>query len=195
MGTAKETVATYVGDMHALEEHMLKAFEAQLELSKDTPEAHRVVQQLVSSSRKRITALDQRVTALGQTDKTISDWVKTAVSTLAGYAAGAIDMVRPQQVSKALRDSYTALNLAVISYVMLDTTGQACQDQETAQLAQRHLLEVIANTQAIASVMPALVVADLSDNVPGISADVATRVCSNEKLSGVFGSKARTHTA
>ena len=180
------TLTTYVGDMHALEQHMLEAFESQLKLTQDTPNAHAVVQQLVTSTRNHITALEQRVQALGHTEKTVTDTIKTAVAGLFGMAAGAIDAIRPQQVSKALRDSYTALNHATIGYIMLQTTGVALTDQETADLAERHLNDCVANAQAIASIMPALVVKDLSDDVGNVATGAADTVTGNEKLAHLY---------
>ena len=188
MDDRNRTLTTYVGDMHALEEHMLEAFETQLELTQDTPDAHAVAQQLVSTTRNHITALQQRVAALGHPEKTLTDSIKTAVAGLFGLAAGAIDAVRPQQVSKALRDSYTATNHAIIAYVMLQTTGIALNDQETADLAERHLADCVANAQAIASVMPALVVKDLSDDVGGVATGTVDRVVGNQKLSHLYRS-------
>ena len=112
----------------------------------------------------------------------------TAVASLFGMAAGAIDVVRPQQVSKALRDSYTATNHAIIGYIMLQTTGVGLNDQETADLAERHLADHVANAQAIASVMPSLVVKDLSDDVGNVSAGAAEAVTTNQKLSQLYHS-------
>jgi len=188
MDDRNRTLTTYVGDMHALEQHLQEAFEVQLKLTKDTPDAHAVVQQLLTSTNNHITALEQRVEALGHPEKTISDTIKTAVAGFFGMAAGAIDAVRPQQVSKALRDSYTATNHAIIGYIMLQTTGVGLNDQETADLAERHLADHVANAQAIANVMPSLVVKDLSDDVGNVSAGAAETVTSNQKLSQLYHS-------
>ena len=186
MDDRNRTLTTYVGDMHALEQHMLEAFETQLKLTKDTPNAHAVVQQLVTTTQNHIAALEQRVQALGQNDKKVTDTIKTAVAGLFGIAAGAIDAVRPQQVSKALRDSYTAINHATIAYIMLQTTGIALNDQATADLAERHLGDCVANAQAIAALMPMLVVKDLSDDVGNMAIGTADKVTSNEKLRHLY---------
>ena len=186
MDDRTRTLATYVGDMHALEAHMLEAFESQLKLTEDTPDAHAVVRQLADSARSHIAVLEGRIAALGHPEKSLTDNIKTAVAELFGLAAGAIDAVRPQQVSKALRDSYTATNHAVIAYIMLQTTGVALNDPETAGLAERHLADCVANAQAIATVMPALVVKDLSDDVGGVAAGTVDRVVANQKLSHLY---------
>ncbi len=186
MGDRNETLATYVGDMHALEKHLLEAYEKQLNLTQGTPDAHQVVQQLVNTTRRHIDALEQRVAAYGDAGKGVTDVVKTAVAGLFGVAAGVIDHVRPQSVSKALRDSYTAGNHAIIGYIMLQTTGVALNDTEVAALAERHLQDHVRNTQAIASVMPSLVVKDLSDDVGSVTPGAATQVTSNQQLSFLY---------
>ena len=188
MGNRQETLATYLGDMHALEKHLLEAFERQLNLTSDTPQAHQVVQQLVDTSRRHITALDQRVDAMGDVDKGVTDAIKSAVSGLFGVAAGAIDHVRPQSVSKALRDSYTATNHAIIGYIMLQTSGVALSDTETANLGRQHLEDHVRNAQAIANVMPSLVVKDISDDVPDVAPGAASQVTADQQLGFLFHS-------
>ncbi|HZB96061.1 MAG TPA: DUF892 family protein [Herpetosiphonaceae bacterium] len=186
MGDRIETLATYVGDMHALEKHLLEAFERQLNLTEDSPQAHQVVQQLVDSSRRHIDQLEQRLTAIGHPSKGVTDTVKAAVAGIFGVAAGAIDHVRPQSVSKALRDSYTAINHAIISYIMLQTSGLALNDTETATLAVQLLQDSVHNAQAIASVMPSLVVQDISDDVGNVSSDAASQVTGNQQLGFLY---------
>jgi ferritin-like metal-binding protein YciE len=186
MGERLETLTTYVGDMHALEKHLLEAFEKQLSLTENVPHARTVVQQLVNTTRQHVDALEQRVRALGEPGKNVTDVLKTAVAGLAGVAAGAIDWARPQSVSKALRDSYTATNHAIISYIMLQTTGVALNDPETASLARQHLADCVSNAQAIANVMPSLVVKDLSDDVGNVSPGAATEVTGNQNLGFLY---------
>ena len=188
MGDRNETLATYIGDMHALEKHLLEAFEKQLALTENAPHARVVVQQLIDSTNRHISALEQRLTAMGTPSKGVTDAVKTAVAGLAGVAAGAIDFVRPQSLSKALRDSYTATNHAIIGYIMLQTTGVALSDTETATLAQQHLQDAVSNAQAIANVMPSLVVQDLSDDVGAVATGAATEVTGSSQLSFLYHS-------
>lgn len=188
MASRTETLGTYLTDMHALEKHLLEAFEKQLNLSQNTPEAHQVVQQLVSSTRQHIAALEQRASALGQSDGGVGAAVKSAVSGVLGVAAGVVDHLRPESVSKALRDSYTATNHAIIGYIMLQTTGVALNDTETATLAQRHLQDHVSNAQAIANVMPSLVVADLADDPGGVNQGAASQVTGSQQLGFLFHS-------
>lgn len=186
MGNRQETLTTYVGDMHALEKHLLEAFEKQLPLAEDMPDARAVVQQLVDSTERHVQALEQHVATLGDADKGITDAVKSAAAGLAGVAAGAIDWMRPQSISKALRDSYTATNHAIIGYIMMQTTGAALNDTATVSLAELHLQDCVRNAQAIAHVIPSLVVEDLSDDVGAVDATAATQVTESQQLSFLF---------
>src|SRR3712207_9132960 len=64
--------------------------------------------------------------------------LKSTVAALFGVAAGVIDKVRPEAISKNLRDDYTAFNHAAIGYHMLYGTALMLGDQKTAALAERH---------------------------------------------------------
>ncbi len=153
------------------------------------PQAHQVVQQLVSTTQQHITQLEQRASALGESGGGIAEAVKTAVSGVAGVAAGVIDHLRPESVSKALRDSYTALNHAIIGYIMLQTTGLALNDTETASLGEQLLQDHVRNAQAIASVMPSLVIADLNDDLSGsVNEGAAAQVTGSQQLGFLFHS-------
>ncbi len=130
--------------------------------------------------------------AFGEVDKGVADAIKAAVSGLAGVAAGAIDFVRPQSVSKALRDSYTATNHAIIGYIMLQTSGVALNDSATSTLAQQHLQDHVNNAQAIANVIPSLVVKDISDDVGSVEPGAASQVTNNQQLGFLFHSTGGT---
>ena len=73
-----------------------------------------------------------------------------------------IDKIRAEELSKDLRDDYTALNLSAISYVMLITTSLACGDRETAELCKASERERRAG-EGPRRAHPYAVVRDLSD--------------------------------
>jgi ferritin-like metal-binding protein YciE len=171
--------------MLAVEKHLLEAFEKQINLAEGNSDALTVVNQLVTSTQQRVNALETLAANFGE-NKGVANTVKAAVSGLFGVAAGAIDHVRPQSLSKALRDSYTATNHAIIGYVMLQTTGVALSDTATATLAASHLQDSAKNAQAIASIMPALVVKDLSDDVGSVEAGAADQVTSSQTVSFLY---------
>ncbi|MBA2276221.1 MAG: hypothetical protein H0W06_00535 [Chloroflexia bacterium] len=97
-----------------------------------------------------------------------------AGSNLLGKAAGIIDKVREDSISKALRDDYTAYNLAAISYTMLHTTAMAVGDGAAQQFAGEGLKTYAGLVQDINRLMPLAVVTELkaNDDVPAVDASI-----------------------
>ena len=73
-----------------------------------------------------------------------------------------------------LRDDYTALSLAAISYTMLHTTALALNDQPTAELALRHLKDFTPLITEISRVIPQVVVHELTEDFPTVNMSSAT---------------------
>ena len=87
-----------------------------------------------------------------------------AGTNLLGKAAGMIDMMREDAVSKALRDDYTAYNHLAMAYTMLHTTSMALGDSKTQAFAEQGLRTYAAMVQEINQIMPDAVLSDLKDN-------------------------------
>jgi hypothetical protein len=81
-------------------------------------------------------------------------------------AAGAIEKLRSEQLAKALRDDYTAFNLAAIGYTMLHTTALALGYPETAALAERYLTDYAGFVQQLNQLIPDAVLHDFGRDVP-----------------------------
>jgi hypothetical protein len=163
MRDAKDILQQYVSDMVALDEHIHEAIKRQIDDDrlKQFPEAAKVVNTIHSTLDTHKTGLKGQLKTLGGE---ASGPVKEAVSAIAGVAAGLYDKVRHDPVSKMLRDDYTALSLAAISYTMLHTTALALQKQPLADLAQRYLKDITPIIVDISQVIPGVVVKDLEDN-------------------------------
>src|SRR5215217_643658 len=133
---SKKTLSDYISDMVTLENHIEEALDRQLNQVKDDQVALDAVKgfhDLVKGQRDVIRALREEYGG------TAGSPIKEAGAALLGKAAGLIDNIRTEGNSKALRDDYTAFNLAAISYTMLNTTALALGDQSTASIAERHL--------------------------------------------------------
>ena len=185
-----EVVSQYISDMHVLESHILQPLQRQTEQTKeDQPDVSRALQDYVTTTERHIARLEARLTALGNQDG-LADRAKQGVSVLFGLAAAAINTVRTHPFAKALRDDYTAGSLAVVSYVMLRTTALACDDQESAQLAETHMNETIEMLQWIARTLPAQVVRDLErERDVELKGGAAEAVINDPKLSVLYGSR------
>jgi hypothetical protein len=130
-----DTIKTYVGDMYSLESHIEEAMDAQVEKCRDHPKAYAAVRRFHGTVRTQRDAMKAHLDELGGGT---GGALKGAVSAAFGLAAGVIDKVRPEAVSKSLRDDYTAFNLAAIGYHMLYGTALMLSFPKTAEIAERH---------------------------------------------------------
>ncbi len=154
----RQTIADYVGDMAALESHIEEALDRQLIEVEDDPAALAAVRDfhdMVKRHRDTLKAME------GETDKTIGTPIKEAGAALIGKAAGIIDLLRTEGISKGLRDDYAAFSLAAISYSMLHTTATSLGDSRVASLAERHLRDHADAIMRINQVMPGVVIREL----------------------------------
>jgi ferritin-like metal-binding protein YciE len=154
-----QTIADYVGDMVALESHIEEALDRQLTETADDPEARVAVQgfhDLVKQHRETLKALQEQV------GSTAGNPIKAAGAALLGKAAGVIDLVRTEGISKSLRDDYAAFSLAAISYSMLYTTALGLGNPQVASLAQRHLTDYAQAIERINEIMPGVVERELA---------------------------------
>jgi hypothetical protein len=106
MSERQDTLQQYVSDMLAVEQHIHQAIRRQEEDEsvKKHPEAFALISQAEQTLDNHIAALESHLEALGGD---AASPVKEAVAGVLGVAAGLIDQVRTQQVSKMLRDNYT----------------------------------------------------------------------------------------
>lgn len=156
---SKNTIADYVGDMVALQDHIEEALDHQLELTRSSGGvAAGAVQQFHDMVKKNRDELKQHQQKVGTT---VGNPIVEAGSTLLGKAAGLIDKVRTEGVSKALRDDYTAFNHVCIGYTMLNVTAVALGDQATATISARHLEDYAGAVQKINHIIGEVVVEEL----------------------------------
>ena len=154
----QKTIADYVGDMVALNDHIEEALDRQLEMSKDSPEAGPAIQRfhdMVKANRDSLKAYQEEI------GNTAGNPLKAVGATVLGVAAGLIDKIRTEGVSKSLRDDYTAFNHACIGYTMLHATALALGDQKTALMAAQGLRGYASAVQEINHIMAEVVIWEL----------------------------------
>jgi ferritin-like metal-binding protein YciE len=167
----RHSVQTYVSDMLALERHIAQPLQRQLDMPDSTKYsgALAVISQIKGLTDSHVTALQQCLEQLGGHE---ASPVKSAWSSLLGAGAAAIDSVRKTKVSKNLRDDYTALSLASISYTMLYTTATGLGDTLVADLAQRHLADYARLVMQINQIIPDVVLQELRDDGESVALGV-----------------------
>lgn len=176
MAEREQLLQQYVGNMIALERHIMDACDRQ---TKDEdlsghPDALNLVSRIRSMSEQHVLNLERNLSRLGGSPTT---GVKEAVAAALGAAAGMLDKMRAEPVSKMLRDDYTALALAAISYTQLHTTGLVLRDQATSDAANTHLREITPLITEIGEIMPQVVEREISGRVP----DAATMVAEQSR--------------
>ena len=166
--TAKKThhaISDWIGDIVALESHVEEAMDRQLKLKSESTDVSAALKRFhdaVRNSKQRAEAYQE------QYGSEPGNPVKKVGANLLGKAAGIIDMVRSDSVSKALRDDYAAYSLLAISYTMLHTTSMALDDTATSDFAGQGLKTYARLVQEINNVLPEAVVQDLKDHEDGL---------------------------
>jgi ferritin-like metal-binding protein YciE len=153
-----QTIADWLGDLVALESHVEEAMDRQLDLASDNPELSAGIQRFhdtVRDSKHRAEAYQQ------QYGSTAGNPIIKAGSAVLGKAAGMIDKMRDDSVSKALRDDYTAYNHVAVAYTMLHTTAMALGDSATQQFAEEGVKTYARMVQELNHLIPEAVVQDL----------------------------------
>jgi ferritin-like metal-binding protein YciE len=178
----QELMQKYVSDQLALEKHVNEAISGQMNTAKQDPEANTQFTQFVATLKGHISSLEARLTALGGNP---ASPIKEVGAAVLGTAAAVIDKVRADEISKNLRDDYTALNLSIISYLMLHATATAVGDSETADLAQRFAKDHADFVMWINKNISRFVVKELQDS--GASLDMSAQNASQTIQDYVWG--------
>lgn len=170
----------YVTDMSAVEKHILEAVERQAEMD-DTrryPEALQALSNLRDTLRRHVQSLESY--NAGTPGGGLKEAVKEALTGALGVAAGIYNKVRQEdQVSRSIRDTYTALGLATISYHMLHTTALALKEQRLADLAITHLKDLSPIVVELSRVVCLVVARELADEDKSLDASVGQEAARN----------------
>ncbi len=161
MADAKTILQKYVSDMLSLESHIAQAIGKQVKENQNDTMINGKFTAFTKVTETHVAALRDRLDGLGGAANAP---VKEGVAAVLGVAAGLIDKLRSEEISKDLRDDYTALNLSLVSYQMLHVTATALGDQQTADLAARNLKDNAEFVMEIQKIIPDVVVRELKQN-------------------------------
>lgn len=188
MANEQHSITTYISDMLAVERHIREPFETQSK-DDDVPKyqnALQLVTSLCDTSQRHVDELKAELDRQGGHE---ASGIKSAVTEIAGAAASAIDKMRKTKVSKALRDDYTALSLAVASYSALLATANALGKPDVAQLAERGLRDYSGLIMNIGRALPAIVIQELRET--GLDVDESAIGTSTQAVEAAWRSNAR----
>jgi ferritin-like metal-binding protein YciE len=171
-GNERHSLQAYVSDLLALVKHIEVPIDRQsnIEDSANYSDALSIISEIKSVTAAQRTALEAELSRLGGNG---AAGIKSAWSALLGAGAAAVGSVRKTKVSKNLRDDYTALSLASISYTMLHATALGLGDESVAALAQRNLEQITPIIVRISKSIPAVVLQELRDDGEAVQIDAA----------------------
>ena len=189
----KEALRPYVADMLAVEKHILEAVERQRNDDdiKQFPDALQLVGRLEITLKSHILALDSQLQ--GFAGSGAAGAVKEALTGVLGAIAGVYDKVRKDTASRALRDDYTALSLASISYGMLHATALGLSQGTVAELAKSNLGEINSLIMEFGLITPRVVLKELS--FEGYSIDTGAADLAVKNLEETWRSSAQREKA
>lgn len=157
-----EALNSYVTDMLALEQHIKKAIDGQIEDLKDYPAVTSELRSINGTIEGHISTLEGLAKNKG--GKGPADLLKQAGSAVLGLGAAAVDLVRNEGLPKNLRDDYTACSLATIGYVMLHTTALSLGDRQVGDVAHRHLSDYARIVMNLHNIIPAATIKFLQED-------------------------------
>ena len=155
------TLADWVSDIVTVESHIEEALDRQLELKPGSQATKDMIQKFHDSVR------DSKHRAV-EFEKSFGEGSGNRViekgGELLGKAAGLVDKVRKDSVTKALRDDYVAFNLAAVSYTLLHITAHALADEKTMAFAEQGLITYADLVQDVNRIIPQATIDDLIAN-------------------------------
>lgn len=172
---ARTEIGDWVKDIVALEAHVEEALDRQVQLEPADPHVKQTIQTFHDTVRESKYRAENHLETLNVPP---SKGLVERGAELLGMAAGIIDKLRHDTVSKAMRDDYTAFNHLAISYTMLYTTALAAGDQPTASFAEQGLRTYAGLVQQVNDVISKAVLGDLKANtdMPVRNEEVASQV-------------------
>lgn len=189
----REALRPYVADMVAVEKHILEAVERQRNDDdvKELPDALRLVGRIETTLKSHVQSLEAHLQ--GYSGGGAAGAVKQAVTGVLGAIAGVYDKVRKDTASRALRDDYTALSLASVSYGMLHATALGLSQGTLAELAKSHLEEINSLIMELGLALPRIVLKELA--LEGYSVETGAADLAVKNLEETWRSSAQREKA
>ena len=161
--TKLEVIGENLADMLGIEQHLLQTIERQTrdDRVKKFYNAYEPLKRIESVLRSNTAELERHLSTV---DGGLESKLKKAATSIAGSVAVFYDRLRTNEpVSRSLRDIYTSLNHAAISYAMLQTAALALDEVEIATMAQMHLTGITPMIVELSEIIPFVLATELAD--------------------------------
>ena len=161
--TKLEVIRENLADMLGIEQHVLQTIERQTrdDRVKKFYNAYEPLKRIESVLRSNTAELERHLSTV---DGGLESKLKKAATSIAESVAVFYDRLRTNEpVSRSLRDIYTSLNHAAISYAMLQTAALALDEVEIATMAQMHLTGITPLIVELSEIIPFVLATELAD--------------------------------
>lgn len=160
--TGSEVLRENLADMLGVEQLALQRIERQVrdERLRKFNNALEALQRIDAALTTHVAELERNLLTL---DGNFEARLKKAATSVVGSFANIYGKLRSNEpVSRNLRDDYTLLNMAVISYGMLQTTALALDETQIASMAQRHMTDLTPFIVELSDIIPFVLAGELA---------------------------------
>jgi hypothetical protein len=175
----KAAISDFVGDIVSVETGIEETLDRQLKMGNDNSAFRPAVQRYHDAVKASRDAARAYRDALGADTEGANTLVEKGTSAL-GAITGMIQKLRPEGLSKAMRDNYVLFNTAAIAYTTLHTSAMALGDSATESFAATGLRTYARLVQDVNSVVPEIVVDELRKDGHVIANPMAADQCRQE---------------
>ena len=181
--TKREVIRENLTDILGAEQYAFQRIELQSrdERVRKFSNAHLALQKIQAVLNSHIAELERQLSAV---NGGFEAKLKRTATSIAGSVAGIFVKLRTNEpVSKLLRDDYTLLNHAVITYGMLHTAALALGEPLIASMAEAHMIELTPMIVELSELIPFVLTTELTgkgkveDAAVALQAAVDARVC------------------
>lgn len=138
----KEETKEHLSDMVALDEHVLEAVKRQLEseMVQADPDAQLLLLETSDILQRHVAQLTAMVELQ---DAETRGGLKSLLTSILGNVAGLYNQVRSEAASRAVRDTYTAINLVSAGLLAMKTFGLMVGKEQISGLAYQQMREIL----------------------------------------------------
>ncbi|HYE57708.1 MAG TPA: hypothetical protein VD948_04350 [Rhodothermales bacterium] len=172
MSNRQDLITKHIADATALEKHILEAIERQREDAtvKNSVDANRVVIEIERVLNQHLSALSSLAQQYGGEGESV---LKSVVTSALGVAAGLYDKIRESELTRMLRDDYTALSLDAMGYTAMHAFALGIGEQPMADLASRHLNDLTPLLLELSRLIPQTTITDLAKEHPDLAVNTS----------------------